>query len=91
MAEKRACSDSGMAEIGKGDDKRAVSTLRWKGRTHINFIAGLSRLRVLPVVIHLLPDDIEWFSEVMVQGTLSVSFPLGINGKSPFIFCVIPH
>eukprot|EP00903_Cladosiphon_okamuranus_P013335 g12428.t1 len=45
------------------DDQEAkASALRWKGRTLINFAVGRARLRALPVVIHLLPGDIEWFS-----------------------------
>lgn len=89
MTEKGVSSDPEITKIGKGGEKS--STLRWKGRTHINFIAGRSRLRVLPVVIHLLPDDIDWFSEVMVHAPLSVFVTLGINGTSPFIFGTILH
>ncbi|CAM9171350.1 unnamed protein product, partial [Laminaria digitata] len=37
--------------------------LRWKLRTHFNFAVGRSTLRALPVVIHLLSDDVDWFSE----------------------------
>ncbi|CAB1106748.1 unnamed protein product [Ectocarpus sp. CCAP 1310/34] len=44
------------------EEKTAASNVRWQGRTHINFVAGRSRLRTLPVVIHILPRDIGWFS-----------------------------
>lgn len=52
---------------GKGKAGQGVETnLRWKQRTHFNFAVGRSTLRVLPVVIHLLSDDIDWFSEVSI-------------------------
>ena len=52
---------------GKGKGAQGVETaLRWKHRTHFNFIVGRSILRALPVVVHLLSDDIDWFSEVSI-------------------------
>ena len=52
----------------KGEsDERAFAAMRWKGRTHFNFLAGRSRLRALPVVVHLLPNDIDWFSKVNIR------------------------
>ncbi|CAM9258426.1 unnamed protein product [Ectocarpus sp. 6 AP-2014] len=44
------------------EEETAASNVRWQGRTLINFVAGRSRLRTLPVVIHILPKDIGWFS-----------------------------
>eukprot|EP00752_Nemacystus_decipiens_P012227 g10839.t1 len=44
------------------DEEVKASAVRWKGRTLINFAAGRSRVRALPVVIHLLPKDVDWFS-----------------------------
>lgn len=38
-------------------------TLRWKGRTHFNFAVGRHKLRALPVVVHLLSEDIDWFTK----------------------------
>lgn len=49
-------------------DAKAISAVRWKGRTLINFVVGRSRVRALPVVIHFLPEDIEWFSSVSCTG-----------------------
>lgn len=40
------------------------SVMTWKGRNHFNFIAGRSKLRALPVILHLLPEDIDWFAKV---------------------------
>ncbi|CAM9539347.1 unnamed protein product [Ectocarpus fasciculatus] len=44
------------------EEETTASNVRWQGRTLINFVAGRSRLRTLPVVIHILPKDIRWFS-----------------------------
>eukprot|EP00752_Nemacystus_decipiens_P011762 g10438.t1 len=44
------------------DEEVKASAVRWKGRSLINFAAGRSRVRALPVVIHLLPEGIGWFS-----------------------------
>lgn len=48
------------------EDDSSVPTLQWTGRTHFNFMAGQSRLRAVPVVVHLLPSDIAWFGKVRV-------------------------
>lgn len=58
---------SGSWDFSEDGTHTASSTVRWRGRNHVNFIAGRSKLRALPVVIHLLPDDIDWFSEVPSQ------------------------
>lgn len=55
-----------MTSVSWDDDDHEVkaSAVRWKGRTLINFAVGRSRVRALPVVMHFLPDDIDWFSSV---------------------------
>ncbi|CAM9846731.1 unnamed protein product [Ectocarpus sp. 12 AP-2014] len=50
------------SESWDDEEEPAASNVRWQGRTLINFVAGRSRLRTLPVVIHILPKDIGWFS-----------------------------
>lgn len=49
-----------------GDEEEEVkaSGVRWKGRNLLNFAVGRSRVRALPVVIHFLPEDVDWFSSV---------------------------
>ncbi|CAM9186374.1 unnamed protein product [Hapterophycus canaliculatus] len=44
------------------EEETTPSAVQWKGRTLMNFVVGRSRLRALPVVFHLLQEDIDWFS-----------------------------
>lgn len=56
-----------MTSVSWDDEKEEevkASAVRWKGRTLVNFAVGRSRVRALPVVIHFLPEDTDWFSSV---------------------------
>ncbi|CAM9289593.1 unnamed protein product [Choristocarpus tenellus] len=35
--------------------------LQWCARNHINFRVGAKKLRILPIVVHLLSCDLDWF------------------------------
>lgn len=68
---------------GQQEVTASSSTVRWKGRTLVNFAVGRSRVRALPVVIHFLPEDIGWFSSVseFIPRTVSDVDYLFIDGR----------
>lgn len=76
----------------EGGRKSTTPRLRWKRRNHFNFVAGRSRLRALPAVIHLLPDDIDWFAKVQ-QSSIIVNSGLIvlIENVAHFVFLRISY
>ncbi len=76
--------ETGMTSVAWVDEEETKgSSVRWKGRNVLNFVVGRSsssRVRALPVVIHFLPEDIEWFSSVRRVQSLRSIFPPAVGG-----------